>query len=147
MLHRHPILGLVTAAYLVFVGFVTLTPQPLGGGVNTWIFQALDVFGRHSATNWITYNDLEFTANMVMFLPVGLFLLLLFGRRQWWLAILLSFALSSGIELYQGAFLPTRVADIRDVISNTSGAIVGVLLGLALTASKARRLRLAARTA
>lgn len=147
MLHRHPLLGIVTGVYLVFVGWMTLSPHPIDGGVNAWIWQALGLFSRHNATSWITYNDVEFTANMAMFLPVGLFLLLLFGRRQWWLAIILSFALSAGIELFQGAFLPTRVADIRDVISNTSGAIIGVLLGLVLTAGKARRLRLAARTA
>jgi VanZ family protein len=42
-------------------------------------------------------------------------------------------------------FIPGRVSDVRDIVSNSVGAIVGVLVGLVLTAPKARRLKLAAR--
>jgi len=144
MFRRHPILSLFTLGYLAVVGWVTLGPQPLDDSDSGWLFRLLDVFQRHSLTGWITYDRLEFGANVAMFLPIGLFFLLLLGRRQWWLAILVAFALTVGIETAQ-QFIPGRVSDIRDVISNTTGGIVGVLFGLIATAPKARRLRVEAR--
>ncbi|HWU46564.1 MAG TPA: VanZ family protein [Humibacter sp.] len=146
MFHRHPILSLFTLAYLGLVGWVTLGPQPFDDGTDGWLFSLLDFFSAHRVTDWITYDRLEFGANVAMFLPIGLFLLLLLGRRRWWLAILLGFALTVGIETAQ-LYIPGRVSDIRDVISNTTGALVGVVFGLIVTAPKARRLRLRARTA
>jgi VanZ family protein len=54
------------------------------------------------------------------------------------------FLMTLGIETAQ-IWVPGRVSDIRDVISNTLGAMVGVLVGLALTAPRARRERASAR--
>jgi glycopeptide antibiotics resistance protein len=141
MLHRHPVLGLVTLAYLAFVGWLTLGPQPFDDP-DGLLFSALAFFGRHEETSWITYNGLEFTANIGMFLPIGLFLVLLFGRRLWWLAMSLGFGLTVVIETAQ-LFLPSRVSDPRDIVANTCGAVLGVIVGLVLTARKARALRLA----
>lgn len=143
MFRRHPVLSLFTLAYLAFVGWVTLGPQPIDEDSNGLIFQVLAVLDRHSATEWIGYNDLEFAANIAMFFPIGLFLLLLFGRRLWWFAMALGFGLTVVIELAQ-MFIPSRVSDPRDIVANTCGAVLGVLIGLALTARKARSIRLAA---
>lgn len=140
MFRRHPLLALFTIAYLVFVGFMTLGPQPLGASSEGLLWRALDVLASHSATSWITYSAVEFTANILMFVPIGLFLLLLFGRRFWWLAILVGFTLTVGIETTQ-LYIPGRVSDIRDIISNTTGAVAGVMAGLVLTAGKARRIK------
>jgi len=143
MFRRHPLLGTLTVAYLAIVGWVTLGPQPFDEHSGGWIYRMLDVFQAHNVTDWITYDRLEFMSNIAMFVPIGLFFLLLFGRRFWWLAILCGFALTVGIETAQ-LFIPGRVSDVRDVISNSSGAIVGVVVGLVLTAPKARRMRLRA---
>jgi glycopeptide antibiotics resistance protein len=134
MLHRRPLLGLVTAVYLAVVGWVTLGPQPVTPDADGWLWRLLNVLGRHDLTDWITYSRLEFTANIAMFLPLGLFLLLLFGRRFWPLAIVLCCALTVGIETAQ-LFIPTRVSDLRDVVANSAGGALGVLLGMALTLS------------
>jgi len=135
MLHRHPVLSLVTLAYLAFVGWVTLGPQPFDSGNNELLLRALRVFSRHDATDWITYGRVEFAANIAMFIPIGVFLLLLFGRRFWWLAIVVAVSLTGSIEFTQ-QFLPTRVPDVRDLVANGSGAVVGVIVGLVLTAFK-----------
>lgn len=140
MLHRHPILGLFTAVYLAFVGWVTLGPQPINESNNGLIFKVLGVLDRYEATSWITYNTLEFSANVAMFFPIGLFLVLLFGRRLWWLAMALGCGITLVIETAQ-IFIPTRVSDPRDLVANGAGAILGVLIGLVLTARKARQLK------
>ncbi|MDF2444304.1 MAG: hypothetical protein JWR01_2507 [Subtercola sp.] len=140
MFRRHPVLTAFTVAYLGLVAWITLGPQPLDDRAEGLLYRALRVFGRHASTDWITYDRVEFIANIAMFVPVGLFLLLLLGRRQWWLAILIGFVMTVAIEVAQLG-IPGRVSDLRDVVSNTSGATLGVLVGLVLTAGAARRIR------
>jgi glycopeptide antibiotics resistance protein len=137
MFRRHPLLSLFTVVYLGIVAWVTLGPQPLDEQAQGVLYRALRFFGNHSSTDWITYDRVEFGANIAMFFPIGLFLLLLLGRRQWWLAIAIGFLLTVGIETAQLS-LPGRVSDIRDVVSNTTGATLGVLFGLVLTFRPAR---------
>jgi glycopeptide antibiotics resistance protein len=146
MFRRHPLLSVVTFAYLGFVGWVTLSPSlPMGDGTDGFVWGVLSILDGIPGTRWIDYADVEFAANIAMFFPVGVFLVLLLGRGRWWLAMLLGFALSVAIELAQLLVFTTRVADIRDVCSNTSGAVLGALVALILTAAKARELRREAR--
>ncbi len=145
MFRRHPLLSLVTFLYLGFVGWVTLTPQPLDGGTDTIAWALLRVADRFAALDWVTYAGIEFTANMLMFVPIGMFFLLLLGRRRWFVAILLGVALSIGIETAQALFFPTRVADVRDVVSNGAGAALGAIAVLVVTTPKAIRMRRDAR--
>ena len=51
---------------------------------------------------------MEFLANVGLFVPVGVFVLLLFGSRLWWLAVAASIALTSAIETAQRS-IPGRV--------------------------------------
>lgn len=146
MFRRHPFLSVITLVYLGVVAWVTLGPQPDFGGKNSIVMHVLDVLWEHPATDWVTYDGVEFSANIAMFLPIGLFFLLLFGRKRWWLAIMVPFLMTLGIETAQ-IWIPGRVSDVRDVISNTTGAIVGVLVGLVITAPRARRDRAAAAAA
>ncbi len=140
MLHRHPFLGLFTLAYLGFVGWITLGPQPLDASNSGVIYSILSLFSRYESTQWIGYNELEFLANIGMFLPVGLFLVLLVGRRFWWLAVIMACLLTFGIETAQ-LYIPGRVSDPRDLVANSLGGFIGVLVGLLLSWPKARRIR------
>lgn len=73
-------------------------------------------------------------ANVLLFVPWGFltFIVLYTVDRPtvqtYVLTILLGFSFSLGIEGWQ-YFLPSRVADINDVIWNTAGAILGAVLG------------------
>ncbi|WP_022886190.1 VanZ family protein [Glaciibacter superstes] len=132
MLHRHPILSVVTLVYLAFVGWVTLNPQPSQTSSNGWLLRALGFFARHDSTDWITYSLVEFIANIAMFIPIGVFFLLLFGRRKWWLAIFVGVVLTCFIEFVQ-LFLPARYPDVSDLVANSTGTVIGVSLALVLT--------------
>lgn len=145
MFLRHPILSLATVAYLVLVGWLTLSPQ---SGIEeqsiVWLF--VDFFQRFPATDWLTFSAVEFLANIALFVPFGLFLVLLLGRRQWWLAIVLSVLTTVGIEFTQ-QFVSGRVTDPRDILANSLGGAIGAVLALILTYAKARRLRTERRVA
>jgi len=150
MLLRHPVLGTVTALYLGLVAWITLSPEPYDRRIDGFLFRALGALHRHGGPSWITYSSVEGAANVAMFVPVGMFLVLLLGRSRWWLAIALGVALSALIETAQ-AFLPTRVSDVRDLVHNGLGALVGVVVVLILTArsenARRRALRQRARQA
>ena len=149
MFRQHPFLSVVTFLYLGLVGLLTLGPQPLDEGTDSLVWRILAFFTRYPSLH-LTYSSLEFLANVAMFIPVGLFFLLLLGRRRWWLAIVLGVALTCSIEAAQ-LVIPGRVSDYRDVVSNSVGATVGVVIALMLTwpaaIRRARERRLRARTA
>jgi VanZ family protein len=132
VLHRHPFLSVVTLAYLAFVGWVTLTPGSDAPSRSELVLRVLARLQRHRQLEWLTYDRAEYLANVGMFVPVGLFLLLLFGTRFWWLALAAAIAMTSFIEITQKA-IPGRVSSDRDIAANTMGAVVGVVLGLLLT--------------
>ena len=73
-------------------------------------------------------------ANVLLFVPWGFLAFIMFYTvdrptlQTYVLTILLGFSFTLGIEAWQ-YFLPSRVADINDVIWNTSGTILGALLG------------------
>lgn len=133
MLLRHPLLATVTALYLGLVAWITLSPEPYDARIGQMLFRTLRSLSRSDGTSWVTFSVVEATANVVMFVPVGMFLVLLLGRGRWWVAILLGVGLSVAIETAQ-AFLPTRVADVQDVIHNGMGAVLGVVVIVIVTA-------------
>ncbi len=69
----------------------------------------------------------EFGANVLLFVPVGLLVAMLF--RRWWVGLFMSVALSAGVELVQ-MLLPARVASPRDVLANALGGAIGSLAAL-----------------
>ena len=142
LVRHHPVLSAITVLYLGAVAWLTLGPQPIGLVRAAGVFRLLALFQRHTATAWITYPAIEFAANAAMFVPIGVLLLLLAGRRWWWMAVLGGFGLSASIEFAQ-LFLPGRVSDVRDLVSNSIGALAGVLVALLLTWPEAVRRRAA----
>ena len=132
MFHRHPFLSLMTFVYMGFVGMVTLTPAasaPIPVGLVARILDALHYRGYLET---LTINRVEFLANVAMFVPIGVFLLLLVGAERWWLALFLPFFVTAFIETAQRG-IPGRVSDPRDVLANTMGGVAGVVLAMVLT--------------
>lgn len=138
MLHRHPVLSLLTGGYLAFVAWLTLTPQVDAAGRISVIYRVLDALHRRGHLLSIDDNQVEFLANIALFVPVGVFLLLLFGTRLWWVALAASFAMTTFIEIAQRS-IPGRVPDERDLMANGLGAVIGVLIALVLTLPAALR--------
>lgn len=138
MFHRHPLLSLVTFVYLGFVAWLTLTPDL--GQRDEWglVLRVLERLQRYEELAWLTYDRAEALANVALFVPVGLFFLLLVGTRWWWVAFGLGVAMTLAIEAAQRS-IPGRVPDARDLLTNTAGTVIGVVAGVALTAPAAVR--------
>lgn len=136
MLHRHPVLSLLTLVYLGFVGLVTLTPgsaQPDYYGLTERVLARLARYpDLDPVTSRLSVERIEFLANIGLFVPLGVFLLLLVGTRLWLVALAAGIVLTSVIENLQGS-IPGRVSDPRDVAANAIGMFIGIAVALVLT--------------
>jgi glycopeptide antibiotics resistance protein len=85
----------------------------------------------------------NFFGNIALFIPMGVFLPLLY-RKKFWKTIFIAGSASCGIEFIQYLNMTTgyyRFVDIDDVILNTLGAIIGYWLFKVFTdAGKNRRI-------
>ncbi len=124
--------GLVAAYgfYLLCVGYLVFAPQPTtpGGAVDRltrWIRWGLGF-------PEITANHVEFALNVVMFVPLtllGAFVFPRLGAARW---MLIALAATVGIETVQFLALPDRSGGVRDVVSNSLGAALGLVLAAAV---------------
>lgn len=129
------LLAAASAVYLAALASLTLGPQPetVGGTLVT----LGDWFAGWQATAWLTFAVLEFLANIVLFVPLGVLWVAWAGPRRWWLAALAGLAVTVAIEATQALALSDRYPDVRDLVANTLGAVVGAALMAA--ADRARR--------
>ena len=110
--------------------YETLNPTPF----DDIRFLAHRLAVRPISTQILAVLVVPMIANVMLFAPWGfLTFIILYSMERptmqtYVLTILLGFSFSIGIEAWQ-YFLPSRVADINDVIWNTLGTIIGALLG------------------
>ena len=133
---RRALLVAASALYAFVVWWMTLRPTIYDARVGSLLHTVLRALHSWSPTAWISFDVVEFTANVAMFVPLGILVLAWGGR--WWYGILIGTVLSAAIETIQLLFLPTRVADVRDVVANTVGAAIGVGIALFLGRHAAR---------
>lgn len=118
------------AVYLVALALVVFWPTHVDRGVEQPLDAVIDWF--HSiGLGWVSYGRIEFTANIVLFIPFGVLLTVILGTKRWWLAVLIAVVVSLGIETAQALFLSGRTPTLRDVIANSVGSLIGALLALA----------------
>ncbi|WP_411701485.1 VanZ family protein [Conyzicola sp.] len=119
--------------YTIFVLTITISPQMPGTGLVSravdWLLYELHSRGLLTSVGFL---HIEFVGNIIMFVPLGIFAALLLPRKAWWLLLILGTAFSVGIELFQSQFLPGRFPEIRDVISNTTGFLLGAAFSVTL---------------
>ncbi len=135
------VLALLTAVYLLAVAWITLDPFPPDPHRNGLLEGLLVAFASAPLLRWIDYDVVEFTANILLFVPLGVLFTLVLGRWRWWLVLTIGVATTLTIEFVQ-LFLPARFSDPRDLLANTLGAAVGILIVVAVVgARRARRTR------
>jgi len=127
----HPALVVATVGYTALIGVITLSNVESGSALrasSTWILRMLAQLPLGlSAEKW------EFALNIAMFVPLGVLLVLIFGARFFWVALVIALALTFSIEGLQ-QFIPSRVPDPRDLLANGLGGMLGTLFGVALLA-------------
>jgi hypothetical protein len=77
----------------------------------------------------LTYDVVEFSANVLLFAPLGVLLALAMPRHRL-LVVPVALVVTGAIETGQAIFLDERTASLRDVVANTMGAAAGVAIVL-----------------
>ena len=74
----------------------------------------------------------EFVLNVLMIVPAAMLVSLVFPRHPWANWVVYGFVAGSTVEMLQGALRPLRSAQYVDVVANTLGVLIGVLLAAVL---------------
>lgn len=131
--------AVLAAVYLVLVGVITLGPTLWR---NPWSQNDYDVLSLSTwldPATWTRLGSPEFTANILLFIPLGLLVRLAIPRATWFGAVAIGGTVSVAIEVLQ-VWTP-RVSDPRDLVANTFGALVGAVLGAVMSAIAGRGIR------
>lgn len=84
--------------------------------------------------DWFFWNSVKLTLyNLLMFVPLGIYLPVLFHVNKYIWVLIIAFLSSLTIEIYQPilsyfGLIHERAADVDDLILNTGGAVVGLVV-------------------
>ena len=114
------------AFYLSFVSTITLiaripTVKAQYELVVFWTYNAIQ--------NGRTDLKQEIFWNVVLFIPIGILVSLLFSKRKAFIALVLSMFMSCSIEIIQ-LVLHRGLFEFDDIIHNSLGAFIGILVCL-----------------
>ena len=126
---RRRFLAAVFLAYLVTLAFIAFWPSPVDAGSSgQTLSAALNSLHKRGVPGWFNYNFVEFTANILLFVPFGFLLAAYLDRRWLWTVPPAGLLISCAIEPGQLVFLPDRYATLYDIAANTLGSLLGLAL-------------------
>ncbi|MGB4778213.1 VanZ family protein [Microbacterium sp.] len=107
--------------YLVLLTAIAFWPVPVDSGAGPLLRLITRILPM------LTYHRIEFSANILLFVPFGLLVALLLPRRRY-LVLPIAIIAAMLIESTQGVLLGARTASLLDIVANTTGACAGLLL-------------------
>ncbi|MBN9177802.1 MAG: VanZ family protein [Microbacterium sp.] len=110
-------------AYGVVVALIGFWPVPVDSGAGPLLRAVTAVFPV------ATYERIEFGANVLMFVPLGLLLTILLPQSRW-LVMPIAFVATVVLESGQAIALSARTPSVLDIIANTAGACLGILVAV-----------------
>lgn len=128
LLQNHRLWRAVLVAMLIPLALVAYWPSPVDEPVSGQLTAVLNFLHGHGIPGWLNYQFVEAAANVVLFVPVGFVGSLAFPEKRWWQIGAFGLLVSGCIELGQLLFLHDRFASLSDIVTNTSGAVIGALL-------------------
>ncbi|ALV42370.1 teicoplanin resistance protein VanZ [Pseudarthrobacter sulfonivorans] len=113
---------------LVPLALIAFWPSPVDQPVQGELSSALEFLHAHGIPAWFSYQFVEASANVALFIPFGAVAALAYPKKHLWKIGILGLIVSSCIELGQLLFLHNRFASPSDLVTNTGGAVIGALL-------------------
>ena len=123
------------ALYGLGVLTVLMWPTPVDSSMSSSLKNFFAWCAAHGM-GWVTYRRLEFAANIALFVPLGFLLTLASRRLKWWHVIGGAALASMVAEITQALARPERFATASDVVANTLGAALGLVVALAYRAAR-----------
>ena len=131
---RRVLSAVLLLGYLTLLLITSIWPKPVdGGGVVWFVTSQILKFARGiSWLNWLQYNQLESIANVLLYVPLGVFLVLFLPRVKTWVLCLIPLLVTALAESFQRWFLPERYSTLDDVLHNSLGGLLGVLISVSI---------------
>jgi glycopeptide antibiotics resistance protein len=121
---------MVLVAMLVPLAFIAFWPSPVDQPVQGQLAAVLNFLHGHGIPTWFNYKFVEASANVALFIPVGVVSSLAFPSWLWRKTGAFGLLISCCMELGQLLFLHDRFPSLLDLMTNTSGAVIGALLAV-----------------
>lgn len=109
------------ALYLAALAAIAFWPSPVDQGAGPLLGAITRVFPM------LTYPRIEFGSNIALFVPLGFLLTLIVTSRRW-LILPIAILATVTIECVQALALGARTPSMLDIVANTAGACLGMLL-------------------
>lgn len=122
----------ILAAYGTLLAAIAFWPTPVDEGLRGLISQLT------RALPAVTYSRLEFGANILLFVPLGVLLALILPRARSLVAPL-ALVIAVAVECVQAVALAQRTPSVPDVVANTIGAALGLIAVIVVGMVAARR--------
>ncbi|WP_426228557.1 VanZ family protein [Pseudarthrobacter sp. DSP2-3-2b1] len=116
---------------LVPLALVAFWPVPVDQPLQGKLASLLRFLHAHGIPAWLNYKFVEASANVLLFIPMGLVASLAFVEKRWWQIGSFGLLVSGVMELGQLLFLHHRFASPLDLVTNTCGAVIGAGLAIA----------------
>jgi len=131
---RKPLALIALVSYLIVLITTSLWPKPVDGEglLATITREVLRFTSSYDSLKWIQYNQLEAIANVLMYVPLGIFLVMFWPKAKFWLLALIPALISLLVEGSQRLFLPDRYATLNDVFSNALGGVLGIVIAASI---------------
>jgi VanZ family protein len=123
----------VLTVYGISLALIALWPIPVDAGAGGLLRRVTRVLPA------LTYARIEFSANILLFVPLGVLLMLILRRR--YLILPIAIVTTVAIECSQGLLLDKRTPSLLDIIANTAGACVGMVIVAAVESWRGRDVR------
>lgn len=106
------------AVYGVMLALIAFWPVPVDRGTESVLRDMT------RAIPFLSHGVVEFCANVVLFVPLGVLLALTLRRPAW--AMPIALIVTAAIEAGQALFLAERTPSLGDVVANLAGAGLGI---------------------
>ena len=122
------VLATIVALVLLGVSLAGIAELTLFGREGLGAEQRLELHPLLGARGWSGIAWRPVIDNVTLFVPFGASLVALWCRRRWPVLLGVAVVTSVGVEVFQWAFPTGRIANSADVIANTAGAALGIVL-------------------
>lgn len=123
---------LVLVLYALTLALIAFWPTPVDSGAGPFL-RAIT-----RTVPWLTYDRVEFSANVMLFVPFGVLLALVLALRRV-LVMPIALAVTVIIESAQALLLENRTPALSDMVANLLGAAIG--LGIVVLFERLRQSR------
>ncbi|CAN5157185.1 hypothetical protein BH11ACT2_BH11ACT2_12690 [soil metagenome] len=129
MMRRHPALCVVAGGYFLALAVLCLTP-------NTVV--ARGISGLRRVAPWASASGTEVVVGVILFVPVGLLLVLISGRRRWVAVLVIGALACFWLRLAEMVWLPVQRLTAGSVMPHLAGFALGVAIAVAALAMRGR---------